>query len=143
VTAIANRAGVATAVNPAYATGEMLSSLKAGLAALPAHVSAVLVVLGDQPSLQARVIHQVLTAYAEGQGEIVAPSYQMRRGHPILIDRRYWPEIMALPPEGAPRDVIERHQDRIAYVNVSSDAVLRDVDTPEAYRQERRLAGLE
>jgi molybdenum cofactor cytidylyltransferase len=143
VTAIAKRAGAATVFNPDYATGEMLSSLKAGLAAQPSHISAVLVVLGDQPSLQARVISQVLTAYAEGQGEIVAPSYQMRRGHPILIDRRYWAEIMALPPEGAPRDVIERHKDRIAYVNVQTDSVLRDVDTPEAYRQERRLAGLE
>jgi len=99
--------------------------------------------LGDQPSLQARTIHQVLTAYAEGQGEIVAPSYQMRRGHPILIDRRYWSEILALPAEGAPRDVIERHKDRIAYVNVHSDSILRDVDTPEAYRDERRRAGLE
>jgi len=143
VTAIAQRTGAAIAFNADYATGEMLSSLKAGLAAQPDHISAVLVVLGDQPSLQARTIHQVLTAYAEGQGEIVAPSYQMRRGHPILIDRRYWSEILALPPEGAPRDVIERHKDRIAYVNVHSDSILRDVDTPEAYREERRRAGLE
>jgi molybdenum cofactor cytidylyltransferase len=143
VTAIANRAGAATVFNPDYATGEMLSSLKSGLAAQPPHISAVLVVLGDQPSLQARTIHHVLMAYAEGQGEIVAPSYNMRRGHPILIDRRYWPEIMALPPDGAPRDVIEQHKERIAYVTVHSDAVLRDVDTPEAYREERRRAGLE
>jgi len=43
----------------------------------------------------------------------------------------------------ATRDVIERHKDRIAYVNVHSDSILRDVDTPEAYREERRRAGLE
>jgi molybdenum cofactor cytidylyltransferase len=128
--------------NPHYASGEMLSSLKAGLSAMPSHISAALVVLGDQPRLQPRVVMQVLTAYAEGAGTIVAPSYQMRRGHPILIDRRYWPEILDLPDDGAPRDVIDRHKDSIAYVNVDTDSVLRDIDTPQDYQQERRQAGL-
>lgn len=143
VTRLAAQAGAQTVYNADYATGEMLSSLKAGLRALPPHLSAALVVLGDQPRIQPKVITQVLAAYSEGAGEIVAPSYQMRRGHPILIDRKYWPEILALPPDGSPRDVIDRHKDRIAYVTVDSDSVLRDVDTPEAYREERRLAGLD
>jgi molybdenum cofactor cytidylyltransferase len=81
-------------------------------------------------------------AYAEGKGEIVAPSYQMRRGHPILIARRYWPELLALPDGGAPRDVINAHQDRINYVEVETDSVLGDVDTPQDYNQERWRAGL-
>jgi len=129
--------------NDKYTTGEMLSSLKAGLRAMPAHISAALMVLGDQPRIQPKVVAQVMMAYAEGAGDIVAPSYQMRRGHPILIDRRYWSEILDLPDNGSPRDVIDRHKDRIAYVNVDTDSVLRDVDTPEDYRQERRLAGLD
>jgi len=41
VTAIAQRTGAAIAFNADYATGEMLSSLKAGLAAQPDHISAV------------------------------------------------------------------------------------------------------
>jgi len=81
-------------------------------------------------------------AYAEGKGEIVAPSFQMRRGHPILIDRRFWKEILDLPQDGAPRDVINRYPERIAHVTVESDSILRDVDTPEDYRNERGRAGL-
>ncbi len=137
------RVGVDVAHNEQYRTGDMLSSLKAGLRAMPTHIGAALVVLGDQPRIQPKVISQVLMAYAEGAGDIVAPSYQMRRGHPILIDRRYWPEILELPETGSPRDVIDRHKDRIAYVKVETDSVLRDVDTPEDYRQERKLAGLD
>lgn len=136
-------AGAETTHNEHYADGEMLSSVKAGLRAMPAHMSAALIVLGDQPRIQPKIVAQILTAYAEGAGDIVAPSYQMRRGHPILIDRRYWGEILALPEGGAPRDVIDRYQDRIAYVTVDTDSVLQDMDTPEAYRQERRLAGLD
>jgi molybdenum cofactor cytidylyltransferase len=139
---LAETMGAITAHNPDYATGEMLSSVKAGLRALPANVGAALMVLGDQPRIQPRVIESVLMAYAEGRGEIVAPSYQHRRGHPILIDRRYWGEILALPADGAPRDVINRHADRVAYVDVDTDSVLRDVDTPEDYRDERGRAGL-
>lgn len=142
VRAAAERAGVTTIFNEAYESGEMLSSVKAGLRAMPEHVAAALIVLGDQPRIQPRIVEQVLMAYAEGRGEIVAPSYQMRRGHPILIDRRYWAEILALPDGGAPRDVINRYPERVAYVTVDSDSVLRDVDTPEDYRDERRRAGL-
>jgi molybdenum cofactor cytidylyltransferase len=141
VRALCERQGVDVVHNPNYATGEMLSSVKTGLAAMPAHVAAALVVLGDQPRIQQRVIHQVLTTYAEGAGDIVAPSYQRRRGHPILIDRRYWREILNLPDDGAPRDVINAHPERAAFVNVDTDSVLRDVDTPEDYKQERRRAG--
>ncbi|NDJ62578.1 MAG: putative selenium-dependent hydroxylase accessory protein YqeC [Chloroflexi bacterium] len=142
VAEIAARWGVNVAHNPNYATGEMLSSLKTGLHALPAQMGAALLVLGDQPRIQPQVIGQVIAAYTEGEGSIVAPSYQMQRGHPILIDRRYWPEIMALPKDSAPREVINRHAGEIAYVTVDTDSVLRDVDTPQDYQDERWRAGL-
>jgi CTP:molybdopterin cytidylyltransferase MocA len=58
-----------------------------------------------------------------------------------VIDRRLWPELLALPPGAAPRDVINRHGERTQYVSVDDDSILRDVDTPEAYRSERRRAG--
>lgn len=132
----------AAAYNPDYARGEMLSSLQTGLRALPDHISAALIVLGDQPRLQPAVVSALTAAYAEGKGDIIAPSFQHRRGHPMLIDRRYWPELLALT-DGAPRDVINRHADRIHYVNVNTDSVLRDVDTPDDYDEERRRAGLE
>jgi molybdenum cofactor cytidylyltransferase len=142
VAQIAAKMGVEAVFNADYATGEMLSSVKAGLRALPSHLAAAMIVLGDQPRIQPRVVTQVLTTYAERAHDIVAPSYQRRRGHPILIDRRYWNEILALPPDGAPRDVINAHADRIAYVNVDTDSVLSDVDTPQEYAQERARAGL-
>jgi molybdenum cofactor cytidylyltransferase len=138
---LATDRGVDVVHNPDYETGEMLSSLKAGLAAMPDHVAAALVVLGDQPRIQPKVIGQVLMAYAEGKGRIVAPRFEKQRGHPILIDRRYWPEILALPPGSAPRDVISRYQKDVAHVDVNTDSVLGDVDTPDDYQQERRRAG--
>ncbi len=134
--------GAKVIYNRAYKTGEMLSSLKAGLRAMPDFVTAALVVLGDQPRIQPRVVYQVMNTYAEGKSDLVAPSYEMRRGHPILIGRRYWPDILALRGDSAPRDVLNRHKDRIVYVDVDTDSILRDVDTPQDYEQERHRAGL-
>jgi molybdenum cofactor cytidylyltransferase len=138
----AERAGAAAIHNPDYQTGEMLSSLKVGVKALPEQVTAALVVLGDQPRIQPETVRAVIDAYAEAKGKIIAPSYQMRRGHPILIDRRYWDELLALPPDGALRDLLNVHSADIAYVVVENDSVLHDIDTPDEYRQERRKAGL-
>ena len=128
--------------NPDYATGEMTSSVQAGLRALGPETAACLLVLGDQPLLRGRVIWQVLSAYTRGLGRIVAPSYRMRRGHPVLIDRAFWPAILALGAGEAPRDVIRMHGDELYHVVVDTDWVLRDIDTPEDYAQALREAGL-
>lgn len=143
VNAIAERHHLKTVHNPDYAAGDMLSSMKAGLRAMPASACAALIVLGDQPLLRWQTVRAIVTAYQEGKGRIVAPSYQMRRGHPILIDRMYWDEILALPADGAPRDVVNRHADATHYVLVNDDAILVDVDTPEQYQAARRRAGLD
>ncbi len=140
VAALATARGAEVVFNPRYEVGEMLSSLKVGLMHQAGEIAAALVVLGDQPRIQPKVAGQVMMAYAEGRGDLVVPSYQMRRGHPILIDRRYWNELIALPDEGNPRDVINTHT--MTYVNVDNDSILRDVDTPQDYRQERQRAGL-
>jgi molybdenum cofactor cytidylyltransferase len=119
---------VRIAHNTSYREGDMLSSLQTGLR--------------DQPQLDNRIVEKLVTTYAQGLGKIVAPSYGQRRGHPILIDRCFWKEILDLPMGGAPRDVINAHADQTAYVNVESDSVLTDIDTPEDYREARRRAGL-
>ena len=142
VEAVASKFDVRTVHNPDYAAGEMLSSLQVGIRALDDRIAACLVVLGDQPQIQGHVIARVLSAYAEGRGTIIAPSYQMRRGHPILIDREHWAALLELPSGSSPRDLINARTDEIAYVNVNTDSILADIDTPEDYEQARRRAGL-
>jgi molybdenum cofactor cytidylyltransferase len=65
-----------------------------------------------------------------------------RRGHPILIDRKYWREILNLPFDRSLRDVMNAYKDETAYVVTDDDNILRDMDTPEDYREALRRAGL-
>ena len=117
--------------NPAYARAEMLVSLQVGLRALPAGVQAVLVVPGDHPRLRRAVIQRVIDAYEPGA--FVIPSYQMKRGHPIVIDRALWGELLALPETATLRGFTRAHEGYIRYVVVDTDSVLKDIDTPEEY----------
>jgi len=119
--------------NPDYATGEMLSSIQAGLAALrdALRCDAALIVLGDQPLIERRIVEQVVAAHEPGT--VVIPSFLQRGGHPILIDRACWPEVLALPLNANLREALRAHTDWLRYVEVDSETILRDVDTPEDY----------
>ena len=109
-----------------HLNGEALSALKVGLRAMPAHIAAVLVVLGDHPRLQPKVIYQLLTSYARGAEDLLVPRYQASLGQPILIGRRYWSDILSLPRKASLHDLFEDYRDNIACVEVTSDTILCD-----------------
>ncbi|MBK8905019.1 MAG: putative selenium-dependent hydroxylase accessory protein YqeC [Anaerolineaceae bacterium] len=137
VAAIAQAEEFETLHNPAYNTGEMLSSLQTAVRTLDESVTAVLAILADQPMVAPATIDLILAAYWQGSGDLIAPVYEGRRGNPVLIGRRYFAELLALPPGDAPRTLLRRHADRLHLVPVPTDDILRDLDSPEQYRQER------
>ncbi len=123
--------------NPGYADGEMLRSLQVGLQALPEDVEAALVVLGDQPQIEAGVVRAVATARPTGAGRLVIPSFHMKRGHPWRLPRALWEEVLALRPPHTLRDLLNRHTAAIDYLEVDTPSILQDLDTPEQYRQQK------
>ena len=122
--------------NPDYATGEMLSSLQTGLRAVSPSSEAALIVLVDQPRLEPGVVAALVEAYDAGRGGVVVPSYQMRRGHPMLIDRRHWPTILGLTEGQSLRDFMRAAAASIHHVTVDTPSILRDMDTPTDYERE-------
>ncbi|MFZ0545738.1 MAG: nucleotidyltransferase family protein [Candidatus Promineifilaceae bacterium] len=137
VEAIAREEGAATVFNPNYAEGEMLSSLQTAVRHLSDECAAVLVMLADQPMVEPETIDRILIAFWQKRSDLVAPTYQRQRGNPVLIGRRYFEELLALPPGAAPRDLVKRHLDKLYLVEVASDSILRDLDRPEEYEKWR------
>ena len=66
---------------------------------------------------------------------IIAPRFQGQRGHPVLLHRRFFEEALALPNGAFLRELLKRHPEAVTHLQVNTDFVLRDVDTPEAYAQ--------
>jgi molybdenum cofactor cytidylyltransferase len=123
--------------NPDYARGEMLSSLQCGLSAMPGEAQAALIGLGDQPQVQESSVRLICEAYRERPSRLVVPSFRMRRGHPWLVARPLWEEILALLPPESPRDFLNAHAPEIHYVNMDTPTILADLDTPEDYQKSR------
>jgi molybdenum cofactor cytidylyltransferase len=128
---------VQTVFNEAFAGGEMLSSLQVGLLAKKREARAALVCLGDQPQVEARCVRRIVDEFARTGAPIIVPSYQMRRGHPWLVARELWDEILKMRVPASPRDFLRRHADDIQYVEMDSASILMDLDTPEDYAEQK------
>ncbi len=131
VEAALSHCAVRFARNPAYASGEMLSSIQAGPRAMQPDCKATLIAPGDQPLVMAQAVGRVIGAYAPGR--IVIPSHQKRGGHPILLDAVHWADVLAASPEMTLRDVIREKSSCVHYIQVDT-SVLCDVDTPGQYQ---------
>lgn len=124
--------------NSNYKSG-MLSSVRCGLAALPQQCKAVLVALGDQPSITSRLIDQMLQSFAATEEQILVPLYRGKRGHPILLSELYRREILNDYDSVGLRGLLHAHPDDVLELTVSTGAVLCDMDCPEDYRRELAL----
>lgn len=144
VSMVAAGYGARVLFNPDYTSGEMLSSLKVAVRALPAACSGVLVVLADQPLIPTAIFDQVIAAFDHDEERMVAPTYKGQRGHPVLIGRRFFADLLALPPDSAPRHLLRAYEDALHLLPVESEAILLDLDLPGEYERYRpRPAGEE
>lgn len=124
---------VQTVFNEDYKNGEMLSSIQLGLSVKMREASAALICLGDQPQVEERSVRSICNAFLETKSQIVVPSYQMQRGHPWLVARPLWDELLAMKSPKTPRDFLRKHARTIHYVLVNTPSVIADLDTPEDY----------
>ena len=117
--------------NPEYETG-IASSLKTGLAALPATVDAALVLLGDMPDVPADAVARLIEAFAANpQALAVAPLIEGRRGNPVLLSRALFPRVEKLTgDEGARRLLAGLSAGELVEIAFEAPGVARDVDTP-------------
>jgi len=127
--------GIDLAVNEDFKMG-MLSSVQAGFRALPADAEAAVIMLSDQPFLPARVADAVVDAFKRSGRGIIIPTFQGRRGHPVLVDLKYRDEVLALDLSDGLRQLMRSHPGDIFEAEVDDANILRDMDVPEDYAAE-------
>lgn len=120
--------------NPHFSQGQS-TSLRAGVLALPRAVSAALILLVDQPFVDASLIDRLIGLYHESGAPIVAPRFQERRGNPVLFDAALFPELLAVVGDTGARDVIVRHRARLVTLEVPSGRAFLDIDTWDDYQR--------
>jgi molybdenum cofactor cytidylyltransferase len=123
--------------------GDMLSSVRCGLGALPDECEAALVVLGDQPGVTAGIIERLCEAFAAHGRGLVVPACRGRRGHPVLLASRYREEVLTRYDGIGLRGLLAAHPDDMLEVEIDFPWAFEDLDTPEDYqrilRAQRRI----
>lgn len=117
--------------NPDYSDG-LATSLKAGIAAAPESAAGALVLLADMPNVSAPVIDRLIDAFRARVGPaIVLPTFDGKRGNPVLWSRDFFPELLEVTGDTGARHILARHEDAVERVEIGS-AASTDIDTPEA-----------
>jgi molybdenum cofactor cytidylyltransferase len=111
----------------------MASSIRAGVAALPAEVDAVVITLGDQPLVDAGAIRNVVERWRDGPAGIsaVVTEYPDGRGHPTLFGAALFPALRDLAGDRGARELLTSLGDAVAVVHAGRERPA-DVDTTEA-----------
>ena len=130
--------GASFAHNPDHAQG-LSTSLKRGLGALPADSDGAVICLGDMPLVTGAAIDRLIAAFNPVEGRAICiPTRRGKRGNPVLLAKRLFPELAGLAGDTGARDLIAAHGELVAEVEMESDGVLTDIDTPQALA---KLAG--
>ncbi len=113
----------------------MLSTILCGVAraARQPDLAALLICPADLPRLRGETVARLIRAHRAGQGPLLVPRCQRRRGHPLLIDPTLLDRLQDLDPKIGLRQLTRAPDLVLQTVEVDDDGCLRDVDTPADY----------
>lgn len=134
ITDVVTSDSVSFVQNVNWEAGGMLSSIQAGLRAVPLSKEGIVIMLGDHPSISADTLRLLKKGFFETNAPIILPEYRGRSGHPIVLRQTIWEEVYSLDPNIGLRQLMRNHISGIARVDVGTDEIFRDIDTPQDYQ---------
>jgi molybdenum cofactor cytidylyltransferase len=85
------------------------------------------------------LLRRMIAAFNPTEGRaIIVPSFQGKRGNPVLWDRRFFGEMTALQGDVGARHLIGEHAELVTEVESPDAGIFLDIDTPEAYGMLKR-----
>ncbi len=139
--AVGSMERVSCVFNPDFAAGEMVSSVRVGLGTIQRKgVGAVVLSFADQPAVASQTVTRIIGMMSP-DAPLVIPTFGGKRGHPLLLSRELFGEILQLRPDETLRTVVHRHLQRAALIEVNDASILEDLDTPGDFERMRRRYG--
>lgn len=109
-------------------------SILAGLAAIPKNYQSVAISAVDQPR-ETIIYQQLIHQYHQQQAMITVPTYQGKKGHPIILDRQMHSALMKISEQKMGlRQIINDFDKQIHQVEFATADILVDINTPEQYQ---------
>ncbi len=124
-------------LNPDYRQG-MSTSLKQGMTSIDKDAAAVMVVLADQPFIDAALINRLIDEFTRRSKGIIVPVFKGKRGHPIIFAIKYRNELLELQGDAGAKSLLERHPGDVLEVPVASEHIHVDIDDMESYELQKK-----
>jgi len=128
--------GVEILVNPDYRRGQ-LSSLQVAVRYLEklSDCDAMLVHLVDHPYVDAKLVKLMIDRYYGDGKLVVVPCYRGKRGHPVILSRRLFGELLNAPLDQGAKAVVNAHRGDTLELDTEEIGITLDIDTPELYQR--------
>ena len=128
-------------VNRDHAAGQM-NSVRAGIEAIDGDPAAIVVALADQPALEPADIDFLTDAFmALPEPKILIPVRGRQRGNPIVLPGAERHRLLDGGFNFGCRNLIERHPEAIATIEVPNPHYVQDIDRPAAYHTWMQFLG--
>jgi CTP:molybdopterin cytidylyltransferase MocA/uncharacterized Fe-S cluster-containing radical SAM superfamily protein len=124
--------GATPVINPDYGQG-MYSSIKAGIRAISHACDGCFLLPVDIPLVRPTTIEVLRQKFIRRRAPVLFPVFRGRRGHPPLISRALFAEILDGDGTGGLSAVLDRHAAEAETAIVYDEGIRRDMDTPEDY----------
>jgi molybdenum cofactor cytidylyltransferase len=119
-------------LNPDFAEG-LSTSVRTGIGTVAKEIDAAIVQLGDMPGVSSALLDRLMAAFSPVEGRsICVPTVAGKRGNPVLWARRFFPEIAKVAGDTGAKHLIGEHADLVCEVEMTGEAAITDIDTPEA-----------
>jgi len=112
------------------------SSIRCGIRGLIKNapdVEASVLLVCDQPAVDARVIERLIALRETTRKSIIASSYADTLGVPALFDRSFFPELLSLDDKAGAKSIISRNRNRVEEFAFPQGEV--DIDTWEDWEK--------
>lgn len=121
----------------------MSSSLRAGIAAIPADFGAVVMLPGDMPKVRPATVENLFSALARPGISAAAPYHHGKRGNPVaFMLAAHRDALLALTGDKGAREFLPSIAAVTAPVEVADPGILLDIDTREELRALSEVRGL-
>ncbi|WP_282043318.1 nucleotidyltransferase family protein [Winogradskyella flava] len=117
-------------INSEYKTG-LSSSIKKGIRHLQSrHYDAILMILADQPFVDAFILNKMINSHKNEPNKIVASSYGENLGIPVVIPKLYYSEFLKIKGDNGAKSFLNKNKSEI--IRFKNENLI-DIDTEDDY----------
>ncbi len=127
ITKVVRLAPQEVVVNEQWERGQ-LSSLHAALRSLPPGTNGILLCLIDHPTITSSLVCGLINRFDSTKNLIVLPSYEGRRGHPVISSSALYDELLQAPLEMGARAVVRAHADEVEEVLTDEEGCVLNIN---------------